>query len=221
MKFLASLILSLGLIGASQAQVNTVYGQQAAASEQSSAYISVFGYQSLYACTYCYGTTAIGASAMRVASGYYNTAIGFNTMLNATSGSYNTAVGTYSLYNLGTGSNNVAIGYYAGGGATVNGSNNVWINNEGLAKDNNVIRIGTQGTQVFTQIAGIRGKIIKGGQAVVVSATGQLGVAKTTVVPNVDIATQDDIASLRQDLAATKNMIYALQRQVAATKTAH
>ncbi len=217
MKILVSLILSLGLIGASQAQVNTVYGQQAAFSEQSNANISVFGYQALYACQYCYGTSAFGYEALRVSSGYYNTGVGIFSMYNSTSGSYNTGVGAYTMTSLGTGYYNVALGYNAGSCATVNGSNNVWISHCGKDKDNAVIRIGTQGVQKFAQIAGIRGVIVKGGQAVVVSSTGQLGVAKTTIVPNVEPQPQvsrAEFLALQNNLVATKNMVYALQRQV-------
>ncbi len=199
--------------GLAQAQVNTQYGQQAAASEQSNAYISVFGYQALYACTYCYGTTAIGADALRVSSGYYNTGIGYSAMYNATSGSYNTAIGTEAMYSLGTGNYNVAVGYYAGSGSTVNGSNNIWINNQGLAKDNAVIRIGTQGVQKFAQVAGIYNtKLLNGGQAVYVNSKGQLGIVNTKIVTSV--ATQADVISLRQEIAALKNQLYALQAKV-------
>jgi|KBSMisStandDraft_5_1062788.scaffolds.fasta_scaffold231048_1 hypothetical protein len=209
----------LAIAGVVNAQQNTVYGQQAANSEQYSyADLSIFGYQALYACQYCYGTSAFGYEALRVSSGNYNTSMGYNSMYNATSGSYNTALGAYTLQNLGTGSQNVAIGYNSGSCATVNGSNNIWISHCGLAKDANVIRIGTQGTQKFTQIAGIWNTVVKSGQAVVVNAKGQIGVASTKLVSVANPATQDDVATLRRDLVATKNMVYELQRQVAALK---
>ncbi len=206
--------ITLLTAGIANAQVNTVYGQQAANSEQYNANISIFGYQALYACQYCYGTTAVGFQALRVASGYYNVALGMDSMLNATGGSYNTALGTNTLVNLGTGSNNVAIGYNAGSCATVNGSQNIWISHCGLAKDANVIRIGTQGTQKFTQVAGIFNIKLPatGGQAVYVNSKGQLGVISTKIVTAVQPVTQADILALRTDLVATKNMVYQLQR---------
>lgn len=200
------------LAGVAQAQVNTVYGQQAANSEQYNANISVFGYQALYACQYCYGTTAIGYEALRVSSGSYNTGIGIFSMYNSTSGYGNTALGAYTITNLGTGNYNVGVGYNAGSCATVNGSNNIWINHCGLAKDNNVIRIGTQGTQKFTQIAGIYESKVIGGRAVVVDAKGHLGYAVTKVVPNT--ATNADVLSLRAEIAQLRNELAAVKAQI-------
>ncbi len=217
------ILIALTLLGAgiAQAQVNTVYGQQAAASEQYNADISVFGYQALYACQYCFGTSAFGYQALRVSSGYFNTAIGIYSMYNSTSGAYNTGVGAYTMTNLGTGSQNVAIGYNAGSCATVNGSNNIWVSHCGLAKDNNVIRIGTQGTQKFTQIAGIFNTKLPagGGQSLYVNSKGQIGILSTVLHTSAEpMATQADVNTLRTDLVAAKNMIYDLQRQVVALK---
>ena len=53
-----------------------------------------------------------------------------------------------------TGSNNIALGFQAGSNLTT-GSNNVDIGNLGVAAESNTIRIGTQGTQTATFIAGI------------------------------------------------------------------
>jgi hypothetical protein len=208
------ILAMVGLASVTQAQVNTAVGQQAAASELYNADISVFGYQALYACQQCYGTTAMGYEAMRVSSGAYNTAIGIESMYNATSGSGNTGVGAYTMTSLGSGNYNVAIGYGAGSCATVNGSNNIWLNHCGLTKDNNVIRIGTQGVQKFAQVAGIYGIKLPagGGQAVVVNSKGQLGIVSTKIITSV--ATQEDILALRQEIAALKNQVYALQAKV-------
>ncbi len=213
MKVLLGLML-IGLAGVSQAQVNTVYGQQAANSEQYNADISVFGYQAMYATQYGFGSSAFGFEVLRVSSGYYNTGMGYNSMVNGTSGSYNTALGAYTMTDLGSGSQNVAVGYDAGSCATVNGSNNIWISHCGLAKDNNVIRIGTQGVQKFTQIAGIYDSKVIGGRAVVVDAKGHLGYAVIKVVPNVEPATQADVLALRQEIAALHNEVYALKARV-------
>lgn len=213
MKKLITTLMLMGCFGA-QAQVNTVYGQQAAGSEQYSAYISVYGYQALYACTYCYGSSAFGANALRVSSGAYNAAFGYDSMYNATSGSYNTAIGTFSLTNLGSGSENVAVGYNAGSCATVNGNNNVWISHCGLAKDNNVIRLGTQGVQKFTQIAGIYESKVVGGRAVVVDSKGHLGYATTKVVPNT--LSNADVLSLRTEIAQLRNELSAVKAQIKA-----
>jgi trimeric autotransporter adhesin len=60
------------------------------------------------------------------------------------------------------------------------GSNNIDIGNVGSAGDSRKIRIGTQGTQTNTFIAGIRGATVTG-TAVVVSSSGQLGVAPSSL----------------------------------------
>ena len=55
------------------------------------------------------------------------------------------------------------------------GSNNIDIGNVGSAGESRHIRIGTQGTQRNTFIAGIRGVTVAGGVGVVVDANGHLG----------------------------------------------
>ena len=67
----------------------------------------------------------------------------------------NTAEGYLALLN-STGSNNTALGSYAGSNLTT-GSNNIDIGAPGVAGDSNKIRIGKQGTQNGTFIAGIFG----------------------------------------------------------------
>ena len=209
----------IGLVGVSQAQVNTVYGQNAGANEQNSnADISAFGYNALYPCTYCFGSSAFGFQALLDANGNYNTAVGYNAAYNPSTGGQNTAIGAFTMYYLTSGINNVAIGYNSGSCAAGSGSNNIWISHCGLAKDVGVIRIGTQGVQRFTQIAGIYGvKCAPPCYEVVVNAKGQLGYSTTLVQAP---ASQTDVMSLRTELAAAKNMIYALQRDVAMLKAA-
>jgi hypothetical protein len=90
-----------------------------------------------------------------------------------TTGIENTALGRQALANNSTGNNNTAIGSGAGQNAT-NGSNNIYINNPGVAAESNAIRIGTQGTQTSTFIAGINGNNLVG-SPVVVDSNGQLG----------------------------------------------
>ena len=60
------------------------------------------------------------------------------------------------------------------------GSNNVIIANDGVKTDSGVIRIGTNGNQTSAYIAGINGATISGGVPVVVSSSGQLGVAPSS-----------------------------------------
>ena len=113
-------------------------------------------------------------------SGNYNTALGIEALYLNASGSNNTAVGVGALLNISSGSDNIGIGSYAGYLPT-SGHYNIEIGHLGLSADNGVIRIGTQGTQHFTAIAGISGvKVINGAQ-VLVNAKGQLGVASSSI----------------------------------------
>jgi hypothetical protein len=72
------------------------------------------------------------------------------------------------------GSNNIGVGQNAGSSVTT-GSNNIHIGAAGSSGDAGKIRIGTQGTQTATYIAGISGSQVTGA-AVYVTSTGQLGV---------------------------------------------
>jgi len=103
------------------------------------------------------GNTGNGYSALWLnAIGHDNTAEGFKALYNAT-GSFNVALGSNAGFNLGSGHNNIDIG------------------NAGVAGDSNVIRIGEQGTQHATFIAGIAGATVASGVGVIVDAVGRLG----------------------------------------------
>jgi hypothetical protein len=124
--------------------------------------------------------TATGASALNEnTSGSDNTADGLNALFFNTTGHDNTAVGVNALLN-NNGSNNVAIGVKAGSNLT-NGSNNIHIgaNVLGIQGEANKIRIGKQGTQNGTFIAGIAGVSVAG-SPVVVNSNGKLGVGSTS-----------------------------------------
>src|SRR5262249_52095285 len=60
------------------------------------------------------------------------------------------------------------------------GSNNIEIANNGVAGESKVIRIGTQGTQTATLIAGISGQMVASGTPVMVNSLGRLGVAPSS-----------------------------------------
>ena len=55
------------------------------------------------------------------------------------------------------------------------GSNNIDIGNVGVAGDANMIRIGKQGAQTRTFVAGIFGSTVASGVGVIVNSSGQLG----------------------------------------------
>jgi hypothetical protein len=120
---------------------------------------------------------AIGYSAGNLQVGASNnTIIGNNVAQFITSGSHNTILGasSASAY-VGAETGNIIIGY----------------NVPGTAAENTTTRIGVQGTQIATYIAGISGVGIAGA-AVLVAATGQLGVAVSSRRYKENIDDMDD-----------------------------
>jgi hypothetical protein len=136
---------------------NTATGYQALGSYTNGSYNTVTGANALY------GNT----------TGGFNTATGANALQSNTTGNYNTAIGYSALLNA-TGSNNIALGPFAGNDLTT-GSNNIQIGNDGISDDSNTIRIGTQGTQARTFIAGISGRALRFGIPVFINGAGELG----------------------------------------------
>jgi len=140
--------------------------------------------------------TATGLNALFFNTiGSNNTAHGVNALLNNTTAANNSALGMFALQNntighdnsaLGfqalksttSGNNNIAVGSGAGGNLTA-GSNNIDIGAAGVAGESAKIRIGKQGTQNGTFIAGISGVPVTGAQ-VVINANGKLGVAASS-----------------------------------------
>jgi hypothetical protein len=96
-----------------------------------------------------------------------------------TTGHSNTAIGVAALAGNTTGSGNIALGFNAGLNLTT-GSNNIDIGNSGATAESNTIRIGVQGTQTFTIIAGISNDIQAFGTPVIVTTDGFLGVATSS-----------------------------------------
>jgi trimeric autotransporter adhesin len=125
--------------------------------------------------------TATGEAALfSNTNAFSNTANGVVALYNNTTGNDNTATGVRALFNNTTGSNNIALGVNAGDNLTI-GDNNIDIGNRGVGPESGTIRIGTQGTQVATFIAGISGTPIGGGGGTVrVNASGQLGTAPSS-----------------------------------------
>jgi len=121
--------------------------------------------------------TANGASALgNNIDGRLNVAIGTDALSLNRAGDGNIAIGVQALRNT-TGDRNIAIGDGAGDNLTT-GDNNIVIGFvSGTATDANTIRIGTQGTQKATYIAGIAGArvVFPAAQVYATIANGQLG----------------------------------------------
>src|SRR5438270_11211478 len=132
------------------------------------------GANALYNNTTGIDNTATGSAALtRNTTGNYNTASGVNALFYNVVGHDNTGEGFQALLNP-KGSNNIGIGSNAGANLG-NGSNNIDIGNLGVAGESNKIRIGKQGTQKNTYIAGIFGATVANGVAVRIDSTGHLG----------------------------------------------
>jgi len=141
------------------------------------------------------GHTAVGFNALATATAgasvfAANTAVGVNALFGDTTGNGNTAVGAAALFSNTTGGGNTAIGNFAGSALTT-GDNNIDIGSPGAAAESNTIRIGVQGTQAFTIIAGINEDFLASGVPVLVSPDGVLGVAISSARFKEDIKPMD------------------------------
>jgi hypothetical protein len=111
-------------------------------------------------------------------------------LVSNTTASHNTATGQDALYYNTTGEDNIGLGFAAGYYLTT-GSNNIEIGNPGAKAEANTIRIGTQGTQTNTYIAGISAAVVVGSD-VVVSSTGRLGIVMSSARYKRNIADMGD-----------------------------
>jgi hypothetical protein len=132
-------------------------------------------------------------------TGSFNTACGNAALYTNTTGSQNTATG-YGALGYATGTGNIAVGYIAGSNLTT-GNNNIDIFDPGLAAEASTIRIGTQGTQITTYIAGIQGTTLGTGTPVYVNANGQLGTVTSSRRFKTDI----------RDMGTASNVVLALR----------
>jgi hypothetical protein len=171
---------------------NTATGRAALANNTTGTYNTADGHSAMFFNTIGIRNTATGSFALVFnTTGNHNTANGYGAVNFNTTGNYNTAIGYFGLYQNTTGNNNTAGGYnallnnttgneniglgnFAGSNLTT-GNNNIDIGNMGVADESNTIRIGTQGTQTRTFVAGISGAGVMG-VAVKVNSAGQLGV---------------------------------------------
>jgi len=153
---------------------NTSSGTGALQMNTTGSYNTASGLQALLFNTTGSDNTAFGAGALSFSTvGNNNTAVGTNALLDNKTGNLNTAVGLAALEFNTTGNNNIALGYRAGYQLT-SGDYNIEIGNAGAPTDNKVIKIGAEGTQIKTFIAGIYGKSVTG-SPVYVASNGELG----------------------------------------------
>ena len=162
------------------ADENTATGSLALGSDTSGAANTATGFQALFSNISGYTNTAAGVNVLYSnRTGYYNTASGVSALFFNVCGHDNLADGYKALLH-NTGSNNIGLGSNAGGNLTT-GSNNIDIgaNVLGNAGEANTIRIGKQGTQRSTFIAGIYPTAVTG-STVVINSNGKLGVAASS-----------------------------------------
>ena len=173
---------------------NTAIGFKAMHDNRSGSLNTATGFRALFSNTTGTLNTATGESALQKnINGSLNTANGAGALGNNIDGRLNVAIGTdaLSLNRAGdgniaigvqalrntTGDRNIAIGDGAGDNLTT-GDNNIVIGFvSGTATDANTIRIGRQGTQKATYIAGIAGArvVFPAAQVYATIANGQLG----------------------------------------------
>jgi hypothetical protein len=159
---------------------NTANGLDALSNNTTGNSNTANGFQALFSNTTGSDNTATGHDALgNNTTGTFNTATGSNALSNNTTGASNTAAGSIALYSNTTGSGNIALGFGAGSNLTT-GDSNIDIGNQGVAGDSNTIRIGTEGVQRDTYIAGILGRVFTG-PAVVIGGNGQLGVSTVSL----------------------------------------
>jgi hypothetical protein len=163
---------------------NTASGNDALSSNTTGLDNTAMGFQALFSNTTGDSNTAVGVRALYsniggvLFAGGGNTAIGLNALEDNTTGAFNTANGAAALSSNTTGNANIALGLQAGENLTT-GDGNIDIGNRGVAGEGGTIRIGTQGIQTKTFMAGINGAAVMGG-AVKVNAAGQLGTAPSS-----------------------------------------
>ncbi len=167
------------LFSLTSARGNTAIGYRTLYTNTTGGYNTATGFGALEANTTGTENTASGLGALSTNStGSYNTANGLNALAYNTIGNSNTAHGINALINNTTGNSNVALGDQAGFNLTT-GSNNIMIGAavRGAAGEANKIRIGKNGAQTATYIAGIysKGYASATGVAVKIDSTGKLG----------------------------------------------
>jgi hypothetical protein len=154
---------------------NTAAGSYSLPSNTSGNNNAAFGDNTLQGNSTGSDNSAFGSVALLLnETGNANTAVGTSALYNSNA-SDNTAVGYQALTNDTTGHDNIAVGHNAGMNLTT-GNYNIDIGTRGVAGETETIRIGGEGTQKATYIAGIYNSPNFQGIPVVISSTGLLGV---------------------------------------------
>jgi hypothetical protein len=168
------------LLSNTDGQANTAVGNSALKNNDDGRINVAVGGNALLSNTGGQENTAVGNGALADnVNGDFNTAVGAGALTGTDNSRSNTAVGYLALSaNTAFAEGNIGIGHAAGSLAT-GASDSIFIGHQGEADDNNTIRIGNQGTQQTAFIAGISGANVSG-SAVLVSASGQLGVAASS-----------------------------------------
>ncbi len=199
---------------------DSAFGNDALHSSTTGEYKTAVGANALSANTNGDGNTAVGAYALYSndpeitgLGGYENTAAGENVLRSNTTGTYNTAVGASALVWNTTGDNNIGIGDGAGTFLTT-GSNNIDIGNAGVAGESTTIRVGLQGLQTDTYIAGIyKEKVGTKHCAVLVDSDGKHGCGVSKAVD-----TSMLLDELQKQTAQMAEMKASMRRQAAELK---
>lgn len=174
---------------------NTASGYNALQSNTAGSANTANGVDALKANTTGGSNTASGVSALRSnTTGASNVAFGYEAAKAQTTANANTALGYQAGLKWTTGTENIAIGAGAGKNQTT-GNNNIAIGANGSTEDTGTIRIGKKNKNTSTFIAGIRGVNVTGGQAVVVTSSGQLGVVSSSARYKQDIQPMGDASN--------------------------
>jgi hypothetical protein len=164
------------LFSNTQGGANTANGFQALVNNTTGGANTANGSLALFFNTTGDFNTAIGNGALFSNNvGQGNTAIGSNALASNTGNGLNTAVGANALAS-SDGGGNTALGFNAGLNLTTGISNiDIGFDVVGVAGESNTIRIGKQGTQTATYIAGINGATVAKSVAVFIDSNGRLG----------------------------------------------
>ena len=178
---------------------NTADGESALAVNTSGTNNIADGYEALSENTTGYDNTASGVKALEANNtGFNNIAEGFHAMENNTTGKFN-----------------IAIGSGAGSGITT-GTENIEIGAPGVTGDTKAIRLGTQGTQTKTIIAGIYGQTAASGVEVFIGSNGQLGTMTSSAKFKRNI---HDMGSVSDALMALRPVTFQYKTDIDPTGT--